>query len=148
MMKVGLFLAVAVSLAAAAAAAAKEPKVFDPKTHMDWGTYYDPQSIFCGNYDCYKILGFDFENYGSPDRKEITQRYRALGREWHPDKSKHKNAKERFVVRFPFVMPFPPTEATGRDLFVVMMHRTLTLPPCTCINIHPFIHVYLSLTVC
>jgi hypothetical protein len=97
MVKVTLFLTMAVSFAAAAAAA-KEPKVFDPKTHMDWGTYYDPQEIFCGKYDCYKILGWDYESYGSPDRKEITQRYRALGREWHPDKSKHKNAKERFVV--------------------------------------------------
>lgn len=65
----------------------------------DWGTYYDPQKIFCGKYDCYKILGFDYESFGAqkPDTKTITKRYRALSREWHPDKSKHKNAKERFV---------------------------------------------------
>lgn len=78
--------------------AAKEAPIFNAKEHTDWGTYYDPKSIFCGNFDCYKILGFDFEDYGSPDSKEITKRYRALGREWHPDKSKHKEAKERFVV--------------------------------------------------
>lgn len=78
--------------------AAKEAPAFNAKEHTDWGTYYDPKSIFCGNFDCYKILGFDFEDYGSPDPKEITKRYRALGREWHPDKSKHKEAKERFVV--------------------------------------------------
>jgi DnaJ homolog subfamily C member 25 len=65
----------------------------------DWGSYYDPKNIFCGKYDCYKILGFDYESFGkqAPSAKEITQRYRSLGREWHPDKSKHKNAKERFV---------------------------------------------------
>ena len=71
---------------------------FDP-SNEDWGSYYDPKNIFCGKYDCYKILGFDYENFGKekPDRKMITQRYRKLSREWHPDKSKHKNAKARFV---------------------------------------------------
>jgi DnaJ family protein C protein 25 len=74
---------------------------FDAKDHTDWGSYYDPKNIFCGTYDCYSILGFDYEEFGSnrPSRKEITKRYRALSREWHPDKSKHKDAKERFVVR-------------------------------------------------
>ncbi|GAX27241.1 hypothetical protein FisN_13Lh203 [Fistulifera solaris] len=71
---------------------------FDP-SNEDWGSYYDPQNIFCGKFDCYKILGFDYESFGKvkPDTKEITKRYRQLSREWHPDKSKHKNAKERFV---------------------------------------------------
>lgn len=63
-----------------------------------WGTYYDPQQEFCGKYDCYRILGFDYETFGSPDTKEITKRYRRMSRKWHPDKSKHPNAKERFVV--------------------------------------------------
>jgi len=65
----------------------------------DWGSYYDPQSVFCGKYDCYKILGFDYDSFGKapPDTKIITKRYRKLSREWHPDKSKHKDAKERFV---------------------------------------------------
>jgi hypothetical protein len=73
---------------------------FNVKDHMDWGSYYDPKNIFCGQYDCYRILGFDYESYGTqkPDAKIITKRYRALSREWHPDKSKHRNAKERFVV--------------------------------------------------
>ena len=73
---------------------------FDP-SNEDWGSYYDPQNIFCGNFDCYKILGFDYETYSYegkvPDRKLITKRYRQLSREWHPDKSKHKHAKQRFV---------------------------------------------------
>ena len=71
---------------------------FNAKDHTDWGSYYDPQNIFCGNYDCYSILGFKYEEF-IPNTKEITKRYRALSREWHPDKSKHKDAKERFVVR-------------------------------------------------
>ena len=77
-----------------------KPK-FDAADHTDWGSYYDPKGEFCGKYDCYKILGFDFEEFGKqhPDRKEITQRYRSLSRAWHPDKSKHRDAKERFVVR-------------------------------------------------
>jgi hypothetical protein len=75
------------------------PDTFD-LNNEDWGTYYDPQNIFCGDFDCYKILGFDYESFGKkiPDTKVITKRYRALSREWHPDKSKHKHAKERFVV--------------------------------------------------
>eukprot|EP00538_Stauroneis_constricta_P006808 CAMPEP_0119550818 /NCGR_PEP_ID=MMETSP1352-20130426/4268_1 /TAXON_ID=265584 /ORGANISM="Stauroneis constricta, Strain CCMP1120" /LENGTH=434 /DNA_ID=CAMNT_0007596787 /DNA_START=109 /DNA_END=1413 /DNA_ORIENTATION=- len=77
--------------------ARKEAKEeFNVHTHTNWGTYYDPQNIFCGKYDCYRILGFDFEA-AVPDTKLITKRYRALSRAWHPDKSKHKDAKERFV---------------------------------------------------
>jgi len=72
---------------------------FDVKSHFDWGTYYDPKGIFCGEYDCYGILGFDYEKFNNekPTQKIITKRYRALSRHWHPDKSKHKDAKERFV---------------------------------------------------
>jgi len=72
---------------------------FDAEGHTDWGSYYDPQNIFCGKYDCYKILGFDYGEWGTnrPSTKQITKRYRALSRAWHPDKSKHKDAKERFV---------------------------------------------------
>lgn len=87
---------------------------FDAKDHYDWGTYYDPKNIFCGQYDCYKILGFDYESYGreKPTTKTITKRYRALSREWHPDKSKHKDAKERFVVR---------------DFFSLLFHLSLAI---------------------
>lgn len=80
---------------------AEQPKSdFDATDHTDWGSYYDPKNEFCGKYDCYKILGFDYESFDGehPDKKEITKRYRALSRAWHPDKSKHKDAKARFVV--------------------------------------------------
>ena len=85
---------------------AKEaPKdTFDVKSHFDWGTYYDPKNVFCGKYDCYGILGFDYESFAQekPTQKQITKRYRALSRHWHPDKSKHPEAKERFQVRLIF----------------------------------------------
>lgn len=77
---------------------------FNAEDHKDWGSYYDPKNEFCGKYDCYKILGFDYESFGKehPSKKEITQRYRTLSRLWHPDKNKKRaDAKERFVVRFP-----------------------------------------------
>lgn len=84
-----------------------ESSTFDVKSHVDWGSYYDPQNIFCGKYDCYRILGFDYDSFGTniPDSKIITKRYRNLSREWHPDKSKHKNAKELFVVSGRVVRP-------------------------------------------
>lgn len=66
----------------------------------DWGSFYDPNNIFCGKYDCYKILGFDYETWGSapPTLKEITKSYRSLSRQWHPDKNKEKGAREKFVA--------------------------------------------------
>eukprot|EP00577_Skeletonema_sp_RCC1716_P011592 CAMPEP_0113397210 /NCGR_PEP_ID=MMETSP0013_2-20120614/14242_1 /TAXON_ID=2843 ORGANISM="Skeletonema costatum, Strain 1716" /NCGR_SAMPLE_ID=MMETSP0013_2 /ASSEMBLY_ACC=CAM_ASM_000158 /LENGTH=433 /DNA_ID=CAMNT_0000281745 /DNA_START=31 /DNA_END=1332 /DNA_ORIENTATION=- /assembly_acc=CAM_ASM_000158 len=66
----------------------------------DWGSFYDPNNIFCGKYDCYKILGFDYETWGSapPTLKEITKSYRGLSRLWHPDKNKAKGAREKFVA--------------------------------------------------
>ena len=77
---------------------------FDVKSHFNWGTYYDPKNVFCGKYDCYGILGFDYESFDKekPTQKMITKRYRALSRHWHPDKSKHPEAKERFQVRCVF----------------------------------------------
>lgn len=67
----------------------------------DWGSFYDPNNVFCGKYDCYKILGFDHMTWGSdpPSLKDITKSYRSLSRRWHPDKNKAKGAREKFVVR-------------------------------------------------
>lgn len=80
------------------AARSKNEPDFDTSS-TDWGSYYDPQSIFCGKFDCYKILGFDYESFGRnpPDTKTITKRYRSLSRVWHPDKNKRRDAKSRFV---------------------------------------------------
>lgn len=75
----------------------KKEKVEFPE--HKWGTYYDPQGIFCGKYDCYKILGFDFESWGRspPSKKELTQSYRTMSKLWHPDKNKDVGAKDRFL---------------------------------------------------
>jgi len=74
----------------------KEEPIEFPEKH--WGQYYDPSNVFCGEYDCYKILGFDFESWGRspPTKKEITQSYRGMSRMWHPDKNRDKGASERF----------------------------------------------------
>lgn len=71
----------------------------EDESNFDWGTFYDPKDIFCGKYDCYKILGFDFLTYydNKPQLKEITKSYRSLSRKYHPDKNKQKGAKARFV---------------------------------------------------
>jgi DnaJ-class molecular chaperone len=63
--------------------------------------------VFCGKYDCYKILGFDHETWGKspPDKKDITQSYRTMSKRWHPDKTKDAGAEERFMVRV-FVLFF------------------------------------------
>lgn len=73
-----------------------EEKEF-PEQH--WGQYYDPSNIFCGKYDCYKILGFDFETWGKspPSKDELKKSYRTMSRKWHPDKNKDKGAQDRFM---------------------------------------------------
>jgi DnaJ family protein C protein 25 len=82
-----------------------EPTQTTPKSkpinpNTDWGSFYDPKNVFCGQYDCYKILGFDYFQWGDdpPSLKEITKSYRSLSRMWHPDKNKAKGAREKFVV--------------------------------------------------
>lgn len=67
----------------------------EDETQPDWGTFYDPRDVFCGEYDCYKILELDYDD--SPDVKQITKKFRSLSRKWHPDKNRSKGAKERFV---------------------------------------------------
>jgi DnaJ domain len=96
---------------------------FNAHDHTDWGSYYDPQNVFCGKYDCYKILGFDYEEFGKekPDTKVITKRYRSLSREWHPDKSKHKDAKERFVVRP--ILGFTFSRMVATPLYLQIEHE-------------------------
>ncbi len=79
-----------------------DDKEEEHRPEEDWGFYYDPKNEFCGEFDCYSILGFDYESFGRspPDTKTITQAYRLLSRKWHPDKQRGKNkefAEERFV---------------------------------------------------
>lgn len=122
---------------ASASASAKDGDTdsFNAKDHTDWGSYYDPKNIFCGLYDCYQILGFDYENYGrdKPSTKVITKRYRALSREWHPDKSKHKDAKERFVVRAQFmILGTPSIHSYYIAIFIAILTLIiLSYPSCS-----------------
>lgn len=78
-----------------------EPQTKPVNPDTDWGSFYDPKNVFCGKYDCYKILGFDYFSWGDapPSHKEITKSYRSLSRQWHPDKNKERGAREKFVVR-------------------------------------------------
>jgi len=65
-----------------------------------WGSYYDPQGEFCGEYDCYKILGLnEWDEYNTfrYSLKEITKAYRSLSREWHPDKNRSTYAMDKFI---------------------------------------------------
>ena len=80
---------------------AKEPDAFNVQDHTDWGTYHDTQNIFCGKFDCYRILGFDYEEFGKdiPDTKVITKRYRSLSREWHPDNNTENSGVRRSTRR-------------------------------------------------
>lgn len=78
-----------------------KPKKNPPSGNEDdWGSFYDPNKVFCGEYDCYKILGFDHMTWGRapPSLKDITKSYRGLSRKWHPDKNKAKGAREKFVA--------------------------------------------------
>jgi len=82
----------------------KQPEVDDgfDYNNTDWGTFYDPKNIFCGDDDCYKILGLDYfelldKKISDDLLRTVTKRYRKLSRKWHPDKNKSKGAKERFV---------------------------------------------------
>lgn len=53
---------------------------------LDWGTMHDPHDKFCGKFDCYKILGFTYDDRFAVTSKDITKNYRALSRKYHPDK--------------------------------------------------------------
>jgi len=91
----------ALAVDAEGASAGEVPPVDEENTKeedLDWGTFYDPKEIFCGKYDCYKILGFDYTTFhtNTPDLKNITKSYRSLSLKFHPDKNKKKGAQERF----------------------------------------------------
>jgi len=51
--------------------------VYDPVAgDMDWGGNYDPLDEFCGPYDCYKILGFDYADKDTISQSKIKKNYR------------------------------------------------------------------------
>lgn len=68
------------------------------KAGLDWGSNYDPFDVFCGPYDCYKILGFDAEKDrdNGVTKKSLTKAYRKTSMKWHPDKNSSPDAKKMF----------------------------------------------------
>lgn len=57
--------------------------------------FKDPHGIFCGDDECYSVLGLQ----RGADKAEIRKAYRAISLEIHPDKNPSPAAKERFTVR-------------------------------------------------
>ena len=69
---------------------------------FDRGSYYDPSNIFCGQYDCYKILGFDYESWGKspPNKKELTQSYRQMSKTWqYPGEAACREGRPFYLLR-------------------------------------------------
>jgi hypothetical protein len=111
-----------------------------PCNENDWGSFYDPNNIFCGKYDCYKILCFDYETWVSsdpPTLKAITKSYRNLSRKWHPDKNKAKGAREKFVVSTTIYQIYK--SYTDLMSLVLILYLILLIPPCAC-NFHHHFH--------
>ena len=77
----------------------RHSEAYDFAETENWGTFYDPQEIFCGTFDCYRILNIqdEYDQLPKVPFRDITKAYRALSREWHPDKNPSAYAKEKFV---------------------------------------------------
>mmetsp|Transcript_36482 Transcript_36482/g.85266 ORF Transcript_36482/g.85266 Transcript_36482/m.85266 type:complete len:151 (+) Transcript_36482:129-581(+) len=102
-----------------------EPTLIPPNS--TWGSFYDPKKIFCGEYDCYRILDITPPHERSADEGEVTEKiitssYRALSRVWHPDKNtKDKLAKERFVVSSLILIWFLQIIVTMHRVFILFL---------------------------
>lgn len=57
--------------------------------------YIDPHNKFCGEDECYAVLGLQ----RGADKTEIKKAYRAISLDVHPDKNPSAEAKEKFTVR-------------------------------------------------
>lgn len=54
----------------------------------------DPHNKFCGEDECYSVLGLE----RGADKSEIKKAYRAISLDVHPDKNPTAEAKEQFTV--------------------------------------------------
>ena len=52
--------------------------------------------IYCGDRNCYELLGVSRES----DRKEISKAYRRLAQKWHPDMFRSQEDKEVAEKKF------------------------------------------------
>ncbi|GMI09155.1 hypothetical protein TrVE_jg12639 [Triparma verrucosa] len=91
---------------------AGEKKENNVLEELDWGQNYDPNDQFCGKYDCYAVLGLDYETSkgeGTLTKSEISQVYRAMSRKYHPDKliakqkGMSKRAQKKLRSRFVYI---------------------------------------------
>lgn len=57
--------------------------------------FKDPHNVFCGEDDCYELLGLK----RGAEKAEIKKAYRDISKEVHPDKNQSPEAHERFTVR-------------------------------------------------
>lgn len=57
--------------------------------------FKDPHNIFCGDDECYELLGLQ----RGADKSEIKKAYRSISLGVHPDKNPNPAAKEKFTVR-------------------------------------------------
>lgn len=58
-------------------------------------TKIDPHNKFCGDDECYAVLGLQ----RGADKAEIKKAYRTISLDVHPDKNPSAEAKEKFTVR-------------------------------------------------
>ncbi|CAN0455300.1 unnamed protein product [Hapterophycus canaliculatus] len=58
--------------------------------------FKDPHNKFCGDDDCYAVLGLE----RGADKADIKKAYRTISLGVHPDKNPSAAAKEQFTVRW------------------------------------------------
>lgn len=80
--------------------------------------FKDPHNKFCGNEECYSVLGLT----RGADKAEIKKAYRAISLDVHPDKNPSPAAKEKFTVRGALLC-IPPRSLPR------FIHHSQTLPP-------------------
>lgn len=92
--------------------------------------FKDPHNKFCGNEECYSVLGLT----RGADKAEIKKAYRAISLDVHPDKNPSPAAKEKFTVRA--ALSFIPCRSVPR-----LFHYSQTLPT---LRVHLLVMLELS----
>jgi DnaJ family protein C protein 25 len=57
---------------------------------------YDPNEKWCGEHDCYSVLGLQADD--KPSNAAVKKAYRTLSRFFHPDKNTDTLAEPRFLI--------------------------------------------------
>lgn len=72
--------------------------------------FLDPHNIFCGDEECYAVLGLK----RGADKADIKKAYRTISLDVHPDKNSSAAAKEKFTVRACVLSAASKEENTGQ----------------------------------